>query len=112
MNAYIGEVRRHPRFELQVHIEIKSRTSGVLKGRTVDISESGIAAMMRVDIPVGEVVELSFTLPLGQVAIYAIARERNAFRFGFEFVESNSSNEIIRHTCRQFAVEQTLTKTV
>ena len=110
MSAHTGEVRRHLRFKLQVDIEIYSRTSGVLKGCSVDISESGIAAMMRVDVPVGEVVELSFTLPLGQVAIRAIARERNAFRFGFEFVESNSSNEIIRQTCRQFAVEQSLTE--
>ena len=44
MTAYIDEVRRHPRFKVQVDIEIYSRTSGVLKGYSVDISESGIAA--------------------------------------------------------------------
>jgi hypothetical protein len=30
-----------------------------------------------------------FTLPLGDVTIYAIGRQRNTFRFGFEFIESN-----------------------
>src|SRR5271169_3138950 len=38
--------RRHPRFKLGVDIIIHSRTCGVLKGHTVDISESGISAII------------------------------------------------------------------
>jgi hypothetical protein len=33
--------RRHPRFKLEVDVGICSPTCGVLKGRIVDISESG-----------------------------------------------------------------------
>ena len=80
----------------------------MLKGRTVDISESGIAAMLRLEVPLGELVKLDFTLPLGDVTIYAIGRQRNTFRFGFEFIESNHVHEIIRHTCRDLDVDQAL----
>jgi hypothetical protein len=102
------ESRGHPRFTLEVDIRIHSRTCGVLTGQTVDISESGIAAMLRIEVPLDEVVKLDFTLPLGKVTIYAIGRQRNAFRYGFEFTESNSALEIIRSTCRDLAVDLSL----
>jgi hypothetical protein len=99
--------RRHPRFKLGVDIIIHSRTCGVLKGHTVDISESGISAMMRIEVPLGEVVELDFTLPFGLVTTYAMVRQRSAFRYGFQFIELRDV-EAIRCTCRQLAVEQAL----
>ena len=58
----IADARRQPRFKFEVDIRVKSRICGLLKGRTVDISESGIAAMLTIEAPVGEVVELDFTL--------------------------------------------------
>jgi hypothetical protein len=106
MTPFTVDARLQPRFKLKVDIEIRSRTCGVLKGRTVDISESGIAVMLKMEMSLDQVVELDFTLPLGNVTIYAIGRQRNAFRYGFEFVESNSAHEIIRHTCRDLAVDQ------
>jgi hypothetical protein len=77
----------------------------MLKGRTVDISESGVAAMLTIEAPLGEVVELSFTLPDGPVRVQATVRQKNAFRYGFEFVDPNTVNETIRRTCRDLAVE-------
>ena len=103
-----GDGRRHPRFKIEVEIGIMSRTCGILKGYTVDLSESGISAMLKIEVPQGEVVELNFTLPDGPVAIYATVCQRNAFRYGFQFVESNAAHAIIQATCRQLAVEQTL----
>jgi hypothetical protein len=104
----IVDARRQPRFKLEVDISIHSRTCGTLKGHTVDISESGISAMLRMEVPLGELVELDFTLPFGPVAIYAMVRQRNAFRYGFAFVDSDSVHEVIRHTCRDLAVDQFL----
>jgi len=78
----------------------------MLEGRTVDLSESGISAMLRLEVPLGEVVKLDFELLLGPVTIHAVVRERNAFRYGFQFLESSAANEIIRSTCHQLAVEQ------
>src|SRR5712672_3605039 len=105
----IPDARRQPRFKIEVDIRINSRKSGALKGHTVDISESGIAAMLRIEASLGEVVELDFELPCGAVTIQAIGRQRNAFRYGFEFVDSDSVNELIRRTCRDLAVDQSLT---
>ncbi len=102
------DARHYPRFKLEIDIGISSRSCGLLKGHTVDISESGISALLRIEVPLGEVVELDFTLPFGPVTIYAIVRQRNAFRYGFKFVESNFLKEVIRPTCRQLAMEQSL----
>ncbi len=107
----IEDPRRHPRFALQVDITVTSRTCGRLKGRTVDISESGIAAMLTVETQLGEVVELNFTLPCGSVAIHAMVRQRNAFRYGFEFIDPDFVHEFIRRTCRDLAVDQSLLST-
>jgi len=104
----IVDARRQPRFKLKVDISVNSRTCGLLKGHTVDISESGISAMLRIEVPLNEVVELNFVLPFGRVTIYAMVRQRNAFRYGFQFMESTFVQEVIRPTCRQLAVEQSL----
>jgi hypothetical protein len=100
--------RRQPRFKIEVDITVTSHTCGILKGHTVDISESGISAMLNIEVPVGEVVELNFTLPAGPVDIYAMVRRKNAFRYGFQFVASNCVREVIKPTCLQLATEKTL----
>jgi len=104
--AYEVEARRHPRYKLEVDVRVYPRNAAVVRGHTVDISESGISAMLRVEVPVGEVVRLEFALPLGEVEVHALIRQRSAFRYGFQFVESSSAQDIIGRTCRQLAVEQ------
>jgi hypothetical protein len=108
MGVYPVENRSHPRFKLGVDIWINSRTCGRLKGRTIDISESGIAAILTLEAPLGEILELDFTLPSGPVMILAMVRQRNAFRYGFEFVDTDSMHEIIRRACRDLAIDQSL----
>lgn len=100
--------RREPRFKIEVDIMVTSHTSGKLKGHTVDISESGLSALLSIEVPLGEVVELNFTLPLGSVAIYAMVRQKNAFRYGFQFVAANCVQDVIRPTCRQLELEKSL----
>ena len=104
-----ADARRQPRFKIEVDITINSRTRGMLKGHTVDISESGVAAMLRIEAPLGEVVELDIALPCGPVKVQAIGRQRNAFRYGFEFVDQKLTHGFIRRTCRDLAVDQSLT---
>ncbi|MFZ0861237.1 MAG: PilZ domain-containing protein [Candidatus Sulfotelmatobacter sp.] len=100
------EARRYPRFKLEVGINVYSRDCPVVRGHTVDISESGISAMLREEIPLGgAVVRLEFTLPLGKVEVLALVRQRNAFRYGFQFVEGSSADDVIGRTCRRLAVE-------
>ncbi len=103
-----SDARRQPRFKLSMDITISTKTCGVLQGYTVDISEAGISAMLKLEVPLGEFVELQFSLPFGPVKVYAVVRQRNAFRYGFQFVESHAVREIIQSTCRTLALEQTL----
>ncbi len=102
------EARRHPRYKLEVDVRVYPRNAAVVRGHSVDISESGISAMLRVEVPVGELVRLEFALPLGPVEAHALVRQRNAFRYGFQFVEEGSGQGVIARTCRQLAIEQTL----
>lgn len=102
------EARRHPRRKLNIDICIYPRNASVVRGHTVDISESGISAMLRVEVPIGEVVRLEFELPVGPVEVHALVRQRSAFRYGFQFVESSSALEVIGRTCRELAMEESL----
>jgi hypothetical protein len=80
----------------------------MLIGRSVDISESGMAAMLTVEALLGEVVELAFMLPGSPMTIRAMVRQRNAFRYGFEFVDFDSEYELLRRTCRDLAMNQSM----
>lgn len=78
--------RRCPRFKLDTELTVHIQ-GGTLSGRTVDISETGIAAILPIEVRLGDAVELAFNLPLGPVRVPAVARQRLAFRWGFEFVK-------------------------
>jgi c-di-GMP-binding flagellar brake protein YcgR len=95
------DARRRARFKLDSDVKIYSRTSSVVMGRSVDISETGLAAMLKIEIPLDLVVRLEFTLPRGVVSVRALVRQRNAFRYGFQFVEPDSeAQELISRFCR------------
>jgi hypothetical protein len=47
----------------------------------------------------GEVVDLDFELPLGPVSVRAVVRERNAFCYGFQFVQPNAAHQFIADAC-------------
>jgi hypothetical protein len=103
----VREERRKPRFKFAVDIAIHSKSCGLLRGRTLDISEIGIAVVLDEDVPVGEVVKLNIPLASGPMTICATVRHRGSFfRYGFEFTESNSVREILESACRQLAIQQ------
>jgi hypothetical protein len=56
--------------------------------------------MLKIEVPVGELVELQFAVPNGPVMVYAVVRQRSAFRYGFQFVESSPAREMIQAACR------------
>ena len=91
--------RLQPRFKLDSNLKIHSPTGGLLSGYALDISESGISAMLPIEVSLGEVVELDFELPRGRVSVRAVVRERNAFRYGFQFVQPNAANQLIADAC-------------
>jgi hypothetical protein len=93
------DTRRHPRFKLDANLKIRSRSEGLLNGYALDISESGMAAMLVMEVSVGEVVDLDFELPLGPISVRAVVREKNAFRYGFQFVQPNPAHRQIVEAC-------------
>jgi hypothetical protein len=104
----IVDPRRHPRFKLSTKIRVYPRNTTLVRGNTVDISLSGVSAMLLVEIPISEVVRLEFELPFGPVEVHALVRNRKAFRYGLQFVESSAGLEVIERTCRQLAMQESL----
>jgi c-di-GMP-binding flagellar brake protein YcgR len=102
----LADARRRPRFKLEAEIQVYARNEPVIGGQTVDISESGVSAMLRDEVPLDAVVRLEFEVPLGSVEISAVVRQRNAFRYGFQFLEASTALETIGRTCAQLAMEQ------
>lgn len=95
----LREARRDSRFKLDVDVKIDSPSMGSVLGRTLDLSDHGLSATLHVELPVGEVVQLNFTLRIRRVAVFATVRKRNAFRHGFQFVEPNPALYLIRENC-------------
>ena len=100
------DARRHPRYRFETEMRVYPRNCEVVRGHTVDLSESGISAILREEIPLDEVVRLEFSVPDGDVEVHALVRQRNAFRYGFQFLESSTAHLLIGRTCRELAIAQ------
>jgi PilZ domain-containing protein len=99
--AQAADPRRHPRYGLEAAITVNSRTSGIVSGRTVDISQSGVSALLKIEVPLGEVVKLEIVHPAGRADIFAVIRNRNAFRYGFEFMDTD--DKVIGKICDELS---------
>jgi PilZ domain len=82
----ITERRRHQRFGLEVEVMVRTDRE-LLPGRTQEISEAGMSAILPVQLAEGDKVELQIRLPSATASTHAIVRDRNVFRHGFEFVQ-------------------------
>jgi hypothetical protein len=80
------DTRRRRRLELEAELTVHSE-SGIVPGRTLDISESEMSAILALELRIGETVELKIKLPTGVATARAMVRSRNAFRHGFEFLQ-------------------------
>ena len=107
LTAHVGlfpnEQRAHSRFSFKVLLRIHCRAGEVILGRTVDVSESGIAAIVLLELIVGQSVELDFQLPSGPISVQAVVKNKRAFRYGFEFVLANEEREMLKSGCRMLA---------
>jgi hypothetical protein len=107
-STLVEDARSHVRFKLQVAICIYCRDAAVVRGDTVDIGETGISAILREEVPLGEVVRVTFSVPAGDVEILALVRQRTAFRYGFQFMEGGPASALIRRTCRELSLQESL----
>ena len=86
--------RRRLRLSLSIDVTLFSLGHGMIKGRISDISESGFAAVLPLELPFGETVTAEIHLPFGTKTVEAVVRNRRASRHGFEFLGTNLSEEL------------------
>jgi hypothetical protein len=89
------EARRFTRFLMDVEVNVYTQKNGLAPGRTLDISESGISAVVPLELTLGEPVKLDIRFPLEPVMVTAVVRSRNASRYGFEFDQHGTGKELI-----------------
>ena len=83
--------RRFDRFLLSQRLEIARQVSNYVQtipGLMMEISEGGFSTMLTDGLQIGEVVDATFHLPgTGRITVNAVVRNKDLFRYGFEFVE-------------------------
>jgi c-di-GMP-binding flagellar brake protein YcgR len=104
--------RRYQRYEIdtQLHVTVLGvEQLGARRGRTLNISEAGIAGVFVTVWDVGTPVQLEFSVPVTRspVRVGGLLRSHSGYRYGFEFVDLNpDQREIISKTCRTLALLQ------
>ena len=83
---HIEERRLHPRFEVDAEIIVRT-ASEFIPGRALDMSESGMSAILPAELKEGDEVELRVKLPLTTFTIKGVVANRSVFRHGFKFLE-------------------------
>jgi hypothetical protein len=80
------ERRRHQRLAFEAEVIVLGDNI-FLPGRTQEISDAGMSAILPVELREGEKVELKIELHGISATTQAIVRDRNIFRHGFEFLQ-------------------------
>ena len=102
--------RRYQRYEIdtQLHVVMLGlEQRGTLRGRSLNISEAGIAGVFVTVWDVGTPVHLEFSVPVmsSPLRVGGVLRSHSGYRYGFEFVDlSPEQREIIDKTCRTLAL--------
>jgi PilZ domain len=97
--------RACPRFLLDIRLVIRGKE--VLHGRTKDLGEGGLGAVIPGNIATGETVEVEFQLPLSRdpMTLQAEVRYRQGFQYGFRFLHpTEQQRELIRRATRELPV--------
>ncbi|HWR16144.1 MAG TPA: PilZ domain-containing protein [Terriglobales bacterium] len=95
--AHILNTRRFRRFKLDVPVRVVVQTEDktrIIDGRGNELNEGGLAVQAGVELQLDEKVEVEFTPPYtGQpIRARAIVRNRNGYRYGFEFLTESPTD--------------------
>jgi len=109
--------RRVRRYDLAVPIEVIALRSGVpasIPGRTLNLSQGGVATVLAGELSPGERVGIEFQLPLIRDTIQAkaVVRHYSLMHCGFEFVAMPAEQESALRTWTQMAADQSATMAV
>ena len=100
-----GARRRIPRYPVAVPVDVTVLRSGLpssIPGRSLDIGEGGVAAVLAAELQTGEWVAVEFQLPTAGSSLQtkAVVRHYNQLRCGFEFLGLSRDQ---RYMIRQWA---------
>jgi c-di-GMP-binding flagellar brake protein YcgR len=104
------DARRHPRYEIDTEVDVATlgaKGRPVMRGRSLNISQVGMAGLFVTGWPSGTAVTLKFPVPVVSrpLSVDAIVRSCSDHRYGFEFMELNPiQREIIGKTCSTLAL--------
>ena len=80
----VPDRRRHARYRYSVPITVHSKNgSSAIRGMSLEISESGMSAMISDELTVGDTVELE---PIVSSRVSALVRRHHGKIYGFEFL--------------------------
>lgn len=94
--------RRHSRHHLALPLNLwrSAGTGTMIPGIALEISQSGVSAILPEQLQVGETVELCIQLSGGQLRVAAVVRNHAMFRHGLEFAYLTSAQQqLIKDTC-------------
>jgi TonB family protein len=101
-SSFSGVRRRIPRYSVAIPVDITVLRSGApasIPGRSLDLGEGGVAAVLAAELQLGEWVAMEFKLPNAAQVLQtkAVVRHHNQLRCGFEFLElSGDQRSMIR----------------
>jgi TonB family protein len=90
-SGFSGVRRRIPRYPVAIPVDITVLRAGApasIPGRSLDLGEGGVAAVLAAELQPGEWVAIEFQLPNAGHALQtkAVVRHHNQLRCGFEFL--------------------------
>lgn len=94
--------RAFRRFMLDIRLVIRTEKE-VLHGRTKDLGEGGLGAVIPGDIQIGDMITLELQMPLNHepLSLQAEVRYRQGFQYGFRFLHAtDQQRELIRRATR------------
>ena len=99
MSAPHSEKRRFPRYPIDVRVSVVSMRRGALARsnvRSIEIGEAGLSITSPLEFPIGENVDIEFTLPESRVMmrVKSVIRNRNGFRYGIEFLSLSEAQRL------------------
>lgn len=98
------ERRRSPRYPFDQRLTVTARVQGkqaTIYGRTIDISEFGLGAVLSGCLERGDSVSVEFNTSAGDLRLTALIRFVHGFRHGFEFIGmSAAETQSLKGACQ------------
>ncbi len=92
--------RRHPRHRHSVPITIRTTDGAVIPGISIEISTSGISAIIAEPLQLNDTVELE---PIAAAKVQALVRHNIGRIYGFEFLNLTADQtQRITESCKMF----------